>query len=681
MNLFELAAKITLDSSDYERDISNISKGSEGVFSSMSVAIGNLISGAVQKAVSAIEGFAKETVAAGANFEAAMSQVAAISGATGDDLDALTKKAVEMGSKTKFSATESAEAFNYMAMAGWKTQDMLDGIEGIMNLAAASGESLATTSDIVTDALTAMGYAAKDAGRLADVMAAASSNANTNVYMMGETFKYAASVAGSMGYSMEDVAEQIGLMANAGIKASQAGTALRAIITRLSTNAGESSNKDGALSTIRRLGVEFFDAEGKARDFSDVIDEVRAAWVELDDVTAAQYAKNIAGQEGISAWLALMNSAPEDVDKLRGAVLEASGTAQDMADIMVDNLSGSVTLFRSAMEGLQIQIYDKFEPTMTKLVKTATDCVAAFTGGNSLKEAFEIVKEKAGGLIGEITEGIKKTVMENGPDFLNRAKDIADFLISGFVEKYADMRVTATETLMQFLTKITEPDAISSIVDTALKIGETLLDGLIQSIPVIIEASPQIVQNILDTLIENVPKLAEFAWEAGEQIVNAFWINREQLAEAAWNIIMSIDGALKDFEDIYKSWGEQIMQKFVDGLLEKFRKVKNDVMGAFGTILDFFGIENDLAENTTYGSFGGVTNFTTKELPGKGNYSGTSLLPDRGDVQIVLEDGTLVGSLAPKIDSALGDNYTQSARGSLQAGSSYRSARSGLATR
>ena len=198
--------------------------------------VGNSIAGAGKKMMPvtlAIGGVGTAAVKTAADFDTAMSQVAAVSGATGEDFDKLRAKAREMGSKTKFSASEAAEAMNYMAMAGWKTEDMLDGIEGIMNLAAASGEDLATTSDIVTDALTAFGLSAKDSGHFADILAAASSNANTNVSMMGETFKYCAPIAGAMGYSAEDTAQAIGLMANSGIKGSQAGTALRTIMTKL----------------------------------------------------------------------------------------------------------------------------------------------------------------------------------------------------------------------------------------------------------------------------------------------------------------------------------------------------------------------------------------------------------------------------------------------------------------
>lgn len=181
----------------------------------------------------AITGIGAAAVKTTADFDSSMSQVSAISGATGEDLDALRDKAREMGAKTKFSASEAADAMSYMAMAGWKTEDMLDGISGVMDLAAASGEDLATTSDIVTDALTAFGLTAADSGHFADVLAAASSNANTNVAMMGETFRYVAPIAGALGFSVEDTSEAIGLMANAGIKSSQAGTSLRTIMNSL----------------------------------------------------------------------------------------------------------------------------------------------------------------------------------------------------------------------------------------------------------------------------------------------------------------------------------------------------------------------------------------------------------------------------------------------------------------
>ena len=227
---------------------------------------------AIMPASAAVTALGVAAVKTAADFDTAMSQVAAVSGATGDDLQALRDKAREMGSKTKFSASEAAEAMNYMAMAGWKTADMLGGIEGIMNLAAASGESLGTTSDIVTDALTAFGLSAADSGHFADVLAAASSNANTNVSMMGETFKYAAPIAGALGFSVEDTAEAIGLMANAGIKSTQAGTSLRTIMTNLS---GEVKICGASIGEVT---IATTNSDGSMRELSDILAECRTAF-------------------------------------------------------------------------------------------------------------------------------------------------------------------------------------------------------------------------------------------------------------------------------------------------------------------------------------------------------------------------------------------------------------------
>lgn len=208
----------------------------------------------------------------GSSFEAGMSQVAAVSGASGAELEQLTAKAKELGAATKFTATETAEALNYMAMAGWKTEEMLAGIDGVLDLAAASGADLGTTSDIVTDALTAFGMTAADCSHFADVLAAASSNANTNVTMMGETFKYCAPIAGALGFSAEDTAVAIGLMANSGIKASQAGTALRTIMTKFSSDVKISGEKIG------EVVVQTKNADGSMRGLSDIVNDLRTAF-------------------------------------------------------------------------------------------------------------------------------------------------------------------------------------------------------------------------------------------------------------------------------------------------------------------------------------------------------------------------------------------------------------------
>lgn len=310
-----------------------------------------------------IVGLGTAAVKTTSDFESAMSKVSAISGATGSDLDALNQKAQEMGAKTKFSATESAEAFTYMAMAGWKTEDMLQGIDGIMALAAADGLDLATTSDIVTDALTAFGLSADDSGHFADVLAAAASNANTNVSLLGESFKYAAPVAGALGYSAEDTAIALGLMANAGIKGSQGGTALRSSLSRLI------KPTDDAAALMEQYGLSMTNADGSMKSLGEVMEMLRTKMGGLSEAEQAQAAATLFGQEAMSGMLAVINASDSDYEKLTSAIYGADGAAQQMADTMLDNLSGQLTLLKSALEGLAIQFGEILMPYIKQFVQ------------------------------------------------------------------------------------------------------------------------------------------------------------------------------------------------------------------------------------------------------------------------------------------------------------------------
>ena len=327
--------------------------------------VGSAIEGVGQKLMpvtAAVGGLGVAAVKVASDFDSAMSQVAAVSGATGKDLEALRDKAREMGSKTKFSASEAAEAMNYMAMAGWKTGDMLSGIEGIMNLAAASGEDLATTSDIVTDALTALGLSAEDSGHFADILAAASSNANTNVDMMGETFKYCAPVAGALGFTAEDTAEAIGLMANAGIKSSQAGTAMRSMMTNLT---GEVKFVGDAFG---ELTIQTTNTDGSMRSLGDILADCRAAFAQMSESEKAANAEALVGKNAMSGFLAVMNAAPGDIEKLNSAINNCDGTAEKMAATMQDNLAGQLTILKSQLEELAISIGEILMPYIRQIV-------------------------------------------------------------------------------------------------------------------------------------------------------------------------------------------------------------------------------------------------------------------------------------------------------------------------
>ncbi len=305
------------------------------------------------------------------SFEAGMSKVQALTGAEDKDLQRLKNTALELGKKTQYSATQAADAMSYLGMAGWKTEQIISAMPGLLDLAAASGEDLALVADIVSDDLTAFGMKADQAGRMADVFAAISSNANTNVAMMGQTFKYAGAVAGSLGFSLEDVAKATGLMANAGIKADQAGTSLRSIMTRLVKPPKE------AREALEQLNISATDASGKMKPLGVILGEMREKFSKLSAAEKGQMGAAIAGQEAMSGFLSLMNAAPDDVAKLDSAIAGCNGAAKRMADTMQNNAKGKMIAFQSAVESLQITMGNALLPAMTQGTIAATGLAQA----------------------------------------------------------------------------------------------------------------------------------------------------------------------------------------------------------------------------------------------------------------------------------------------------------------
>lgn len=337
-----------------------------------------------------------ESVNSFQDFESMMSQVKAISGATGQEFDDLTAKAQEMGATTKFTATESAEAFNYMAMAGWKPQQMIDGISGIMSLTAASGEDLGTTSDIVTDALTAFGLQAGDAGHFADVLAQASANANTNVSMLGESFKYVAPVAGAMNYSVEDTSLALGLMANASIKGSMAGTALKTSLANMA------APTDSMAAAMDKYGISLTDSEGNMKSLRGVIDNLRGSLGGLSETEQTAAASTIFGKEAMAGMLAIINASEEDYNKLSTAIGNSKDAAEGMADTMLDNLKGSFTLMQSAIEGTENAFGKRLSPYLRDIAGGIADAMPGITDG--INAVMDVVDDKIAGVKRKITD-------------------------------------------------------------------------------------------------------------------------------------------------------------------------------------------------------------------------------------------------------------------------------------
>lgn len=357
MDNAEVLIKFKADDTDVDKTTKSLKNQLDGTANNLSSAAKTLapVSGI---AIGAVAGIATASI----EFEKSMSNVQAISGATTEDMERLSQKAREMGKATVFSASESADALSYMALAGWKTDDMLEGLPGILNLAAAGNTDLATTSDIVTDALTAFGMSAKDSTRFADVMASTMSNSNTTVEMLGESFKYVAPIAGTLGQSVEDTSLALGLMANSGIKASQAGTSLRQMLTRLSTDTG------GARTALEALGVQVFNQDGTMRNLKDIITDTQKAFRGLSEEEQTALGKTIAGQTGMSGFLAMVNATEEDTTKLAKAIDNAGGKSQEMADIMNKSTSNQLKIMWSEIQEVALQLGEVLIPIIRDLV-------------------------------------------------------------------------------------------------------------------------------------------------------------------------------------------------------------------------------------------------------------------------------------------------------------------------
>ena len=475
--------------------------------------VGSNIEGAGKKLLpvtATVTALGTASVKTAADFEAAMSKVAAVSGASGKELEDLTAKAREMGSKTKFSASEAAEAMNYMAMAGWKTEDMLSGIEGVMNLAAASGEDLATTSDIVTDALTAFGLSAQDSGHFADVLAAASSNANTNVSMMGETFKYCAPIAGALGFSVEDTAEAIGLMANAGIKSTQAGTSLRTIMTNLSGEVKICGENIGEVT------VATTNADGSMRDLSDILADCRTAFNGLSESEKAAAAESLVGKNAMSGFLALMNAGEADIAKLSGAIDNCNGAAQSMADTMNNNLEGQLTILKSQLQELAISFGEILLPAVKKIV----GWVQGFID-----------------VLNSLPDGVKETIVTVA---LIAAALGPVLIIIGKI-------ITAVGTIMTIVPKAV--GVIKAVKTAFLALNATMLANpivlIIAAIVALVAAFIYLWNNCDEfrqfwiDLWESIKEIAVAVWEALKEFFAAAWEFIKTTAETVWNGLAS----------------------------------------------------------------------------------------------------------------------------------------------
>lgn len=570
----EVVIDTSLDTGGFEKGISAL-----GGIASKGLTASTVAISAVSAALSTCAAYA---IKVGSDFEAGMSNVEAISSASAqsvttasgemvDGLTALTEKAKEMGATTKFSATESSQALNYMAMAGWDAQAMYDGLAGIMTLAAASGEDLATTSDIVTDALTAFGMQASESGHFADVLAQVSASANTNVGLLGETFKYVAPLCGTMGYSAEDASIAIGLMANSGIKGSQAGTALKTAIANMA------APTKAMAAQMAALGIEITNSDGSSKSLMEVMQNLRTSFDGLSESEQAAAASTIFGKESMSGMLAVINASDEDFAKLTESIYNCDGAAEQMAATMQDNLQGQVTILKSGVEGLGIAVYEKLQEPLKnlavkgqeyigqltdafnsggfsglvseignvladavsmvmtyapKLVDAAVDCIDAFIGG--ISSALPAIAPAAVQIGTTLIEGIIRVV----PQLLSAGVQLLTALVEGAASAAPQLIVAFVEAVAAVIEALIEQ--APALLQAGMELLQALADGILQSLPIIAEAAPELIQSLCDSVTETLPQLLATGLEIVNSLVEGLIQAAPQIATAAAQIITTL---------------------------------------------------------------------------------------------------------------------------------------------
>ena len=594
----------------------------------------------MMKVTTAIGGVAAASVTVAANFEQQMSKVQAISGATAEETDKLTESARQWGRDTKYSATEAGEAFEYMALAGWKTDDMLEGIGGTLNLAAASAMDLGTASDIVTDYLTAFGLSAKDAGKFADEMAYAMSHSNTTTEALGEAYKNCAATAASMGYSVEETTAVLMTMANAGVKGGEAGTALNAIMTRLATDT------KGCATELAKYGVEVYDAQGNMNSLSSILTGVRGVWNNLTDEQQANLAKTIAGTNQFSALQTIMSGLSDEAiasgmsfSDYAEALQNCDGTASDMAATMQDNLLGRLTQLKSKLEDIGITVGNALLPFMEKAVAKIGELADKFAALSPQQQETIL---KIAGVVAAI-----------GPllTIVGKAISVSGQLSSGIgkvVGKLAAMGTTASgatggmAVLKGALAAITSPvgiavaaiAAITAVIVTLWNTNEDFRNKITEIWDRIKTVFTEFGQHITDKLnslgfdFENFGEVVKAIWEGFcnllAPIIEGVFNNIANVIETTLNVITGVfDLFVSLFTgDWSGAWDavKGIFESVWNGLKEYISNILNTIKGVADAFLGLFGTSWDEVWNSIKTTFeniwNGIVSFFTGILDG-----------------------------------------------------------------
>ena len=559
---------------------------------------GKIIGGAAVAGTAAVSAFAKSAINAGSSFDESMSQVAATMGTTVDKISELRDFAQEMGSTTAFSASEAADALNYMALAGYDAETSMKMLPNVLNLAAAGGIELAQASDMITDASSALGLSLDDTAKMVDQMATASSKSNTSVEQLGQAILTVGGTAKSLKGGTTELATALGILADNGTKGAEGGTALRNVLLGIQSDKFE--------KTFGDLGVSAYDAEGNLRDLKDVFIDMNAAMEGMTDKEKTDIISSTFNKVDLKNVNALLDTSVERWDELSAAIDNAEGAAGAMAETQLDNLAGDITLFKSALEGAQIAISDQLTPTLREFVSFGAEGLGQLTqafneggldgamdalgrlladGLNMLIEKLPVVIEAGMKLVSALGQGI----LQNLPTILQSAISIVLELAKGLIEALPELIPTIADIIVQIALMLTDPETLTSLIMAAADIIIAFAEGLVKAVPQLIEALPTIITNLVSALIDLAPQLliaaAKLMLTLGEGIIKE-WIAIKNAVVDLWDKLKNLWS--EKIGDV-KKWGRDLIDNFINGIKEKWESFKQTFSDLAQTVKDFIG--------------------------------------------------------------------------------------------
>lgn len=558
---------------DTKLDTSGFTKG----VSSMTVAAGNLISDLTKTAATKLAGLAKSSVSVGMNFDASMSQVAATMGTTVDQIDNLTKVAKEMGSTTKFTATQAADALNYLALAGYDADKAAEVLPSVLNLAAAGGMDLAYASDLVTDAMASLNIEAnkQNVDDFGNKLAMAASKANANVSQLGEAILTVGGTAANLKGGTTELTTALGLLANVGIKGAEGGTHLRNIILSLQSPTDEAAKK------MQKLGLQVYDSQGKMRGLNDILSDLNSAMNGMTQGQKDSIINQLFNKTDLAAVNGLLAAQGEQWGTLAAQIDNADGAMGQMAETQIDNLQGAMTIMSSAFEGMQLAVYDELEPTLTEAVKWGTDCLTQLTtalseGGPEamLAAAGEIISDLAAGIAeqlpGLMTTGVEiitqlaQNLTDTMPAMLDTGAEVLAALAQGIINATPALLTSATEIIAEFMLYL--GDHADEIMDTGMQLLESLVIGITDNLPQLITAAAALIAKWAAALIAHLPDILKCGAAMLTTLVDGIVCSLENLAEAALACVAKLVGVWDGSMDEWGHIGENIVSGLLNGI-------------------------------------------------------------------------------------------------------------------